>query len=165
MDSPYTVYGTNFYTYELTAGWNYDARNRALFADRGLHLGVSGRYALPLSDVRYYADQLPVPAVRADVAEMAAVRSMLRSTTPRRWASTTSLPPYLNYFAGGPDSIRGYRESRLGPRDNIGIGNPYGGQFSRRQSPGADIPGAGQVEERGPGELVLRHGQRVSDRQ
>ena len=39
------------------------------------------------------------------------------------------LPPYLNYFAGGPDSVRGYRESRLGPRDNIGIGNPYGGNF------------------------------------
>jgi outer membrane protein insertion porin family len=42
---------------------------------------------------------------------------------------TTALPPYLNYFAGGPDSVRGYRESRLGPRDNIGIGNPYGGNF------------------------------------
>ncbi len=35
----------------------------------------------------------------------------------------------MNYFAGGPDSIRGYRESRLGPRDNIGIGNPFGGNF------------------------------------
>ena len=42
---------------------------------------------------------------------------------------TTALPPYLNYFAGGPDSVRGYRESRLGPRDNIGLGNPYGGNF------------------------------------
>jgi outer membrane protein insertion porin family len=42
---------------------------------------------------------------------------------------TTALPPYLNYFAGGPDSVRGYRESTLGPRDNIGIGNPYGGNL------------------------------------
>ena len=42
---------------------------------------------------------------------------------------TTALPPYLNYFAGGPDTIRGYRESRLGPRDNIGLGNPFGGNF------------------------------------
>jgi outer membrane protein insertion porin family len=38
---------------------------------------------------------------------------------------TTSLPPYRNFFAGGPDSVRGYRESRLGPKDNFG--NPYGG--------------------------------------
>ena len=42
---------------------------------------------------------------------------------------TTALPPYLNYFAGGPDSVRGFRESTLGPRDNIGLGNPYGGNF------------------------------------
>jgi outer membrane protein insertion porin family len=28
-----------------------------------------------------------------------------------------------------PDNIRGYRESRLGPKDNIGVGNPYGGNF------------------------------------
>jgi outer membrane protein insertion porin family len=29
------------------------------------------------------------------------------------------LPPYLNYFAGGPDSVRGYRESTLGsPRQH-----------------------------------------------
>src|SRR5258708_22608919 len=55
LDNPYTVYRTNFYTYPLTARWNYDARHRALFADRGLHLSVSGRYAIPPSDVRYYA--------------------------------------------------------------------------------------------------------------
>jgi outer membrane protein insertion porin family len=30
-------------------------------------------------------------------------------------------------FAGGPESVRGYRESRLGPKDNFG--NPYGGNM------------------------------------
>jgi len=40
---------------------------------------------------------------------------------------TTALPPYRQYFAGGPDTVRGYRESRLGPRDNFG--NPYGGNM------------------------------------
>ena len=58
LDNPYTVYGTNFYSYEATAGWNLDTRNRALFADRGLHLSVSARYALPFSDVRYYATNM-----------------------------------------------------------------------------------------------------------
>jgi outer membrane protein insertion porin family len=128
LDSPYTVYGTDFNTYELTAGWNYDARNRALFADRGLHVALSGRYALPLSDVRYYAANFQflqyVPIWR---------KWLLAFTAQVDYASplgkTTALPPYLNYFAGGPDSIRGFRESRLGPRDNIGIGNPYGGNF------------------------------------
>ena len=40
---------------------------------------------------------------------------------------TTALPPYRQYFAGGPDSVRGFRESRLGPKDNFG--RPYGGNI------------------------------------
>jgi outer membrane protein insertion porin family len=128
LDSPYTIFGTQFYTYELTGGWNYDARNRALFADRGLHVAVSGRYSVPPSNVRYYATNFQylqyVPIWR---------KWLLSFNAQVDYASalgrTTALPPYLNYFAGGPDSVRGYRESRLGPRDNIGIGNPYGGNF------------------------------------
>jgi outer membrane protein insertion porin family len=37
------------------------------------------------------------------------------------------LPPYRQAFAGGPDTIRGFEESRLGPRDFYG--NPYGGNL------------------------------------
>ena len=40
---------------------------------------------------------------------------------------TTALPPYRQYFAGGPESVRGFRESRLGPKDNFG--RPYGGNI------------------------------------
>jgi outer membrane protein insertion porin family len=40
---------------------------------------------------------------------------------------TTSLPPYRQFFAGGPDTVRGFTESRLGPKD--GFGNPYGGNL------------------------------------
>src|SRR5262245_58884077 len=40
---------------------------------------------------------------------------------------TTSIPPYRHYFAGGPDSVRGYRENRLGPQDYYG--HPYGGNL------------------------------------
>jgi outer membrane protein insertion porin family len=128
LDSPYTVYGTDFNTYELTAGWNFDKRNRALFADRGMHLAISGRYAMPFSDVRYYATNFQfLQYIPLWKQWLVAVTAQVDYASPL--GSTTSLPPYLNYFAGGPDSIRGYRESRLGPRDNIGSGNPYGGNF------------------------------------
>jgi outer membrane protein insertion porin family len=43
------------------------------------------------------------------------------------FGKTTALPPYRNFFGGGPDSVRGYRESRLGPKDQFG--NPYGGNL------------------------------------
>ncbi|HTB90833.1 MAG TPA: outer membrane protein assembly factor BamA, partial [Steroidobacteraceae bacterium] len=128
LDSPYTVYGSNFYTYELTGGWSYEGRNRALFPDRGMKITLSARYALPLSDVRYYQTNFDfityVPLWRQFVLSAQASIDYASAL-----GKTTSLPPYLNYFAGGPDSVRGYRESTLGPRDNIGIGNPFGGNF------------------------------------
>jgi outer membrane protein insertion porin family len=128
LDSPYTVYGSDFYTVEFTGGWSMDSRNRAQFADRGMRNALSFRYAIPGSNVRYYALNYQfikyVPLVG---------RWLLSDNFTIDYASalghTTGLPPYLNYFAGGPDSVRGYRESRLGPRDNIGLGNPYGGNF------------------------------------
>jgi len=40
---------------------------------------------------------------------------------------TTSVPPYRQFFAGGAESVRGYRASWLGPRDSFG--NPYGGNL------------------------------------
>ena len=128
LDSPYTVYGTNFYTYELTGGWSYEGRNRALFPDRGMKIAISARYALPLSDVKYYQSNFDfityIPLWRKFLVSVQASVDYASAL-----GKTTSLPPYLNYFAGGPDSVRGYRESRLGPKDNIGIGNPYGGNF------------------------------------
>jgi outer membrane protein insertion porin family len=128
LDNPYTVFGTNFYTYELTGGWSYEGRNRALFPDRGMKITLSARYALPLSDVKYYQTNF-------DFIKYIPLwgRFLISAQASIDYASalgkTTSLPPYLNYFAGGPDSVRGYRESRLGPKDNIGVGNPYGGNF------------------------------------
>jgi outer membrane protein insertion porin family len=128
LDNPYTVFGTDFYTYEITGGWSYEGRNRTLFPDRGMKIALSARYTLPLSDVRYYQTNFDFiryfPVIGPWVIS-------LQSTIDYASAlgSTTSLPPYLNYFAGGPDSVRGYRESRLGPKDNIGEGNPYGGNL------------------------------------
>ena len=128
LDSPYTVFGTNFYTYELTGGWSYEGRNRALFPDRGMKITLSARYALPLSDVKYY--QTNFDFIRyIPLWGKFLISAQASIDYASALGKTTSLPPYLNYFAGGPDSIRGYRESRLGPRDNIGIGNPYGGNF------------------------------------
>jgi outer membrane protein insertion porin family len=40
---------------------------------------------------------------------------------------TTALPPFRNFFGGGPSSIRGFKENYLGPRDSFG--NPNGGNL------------------------------------
>ena len=47
----------------------------------------------------------------------------------RPWARhPRSLPPYELFYGGGPDSVRGFQESRLGPKDQYG--NPYGGNLN-----------------------------------
>ena len=119
-------YGTRFKTAELLVGWAYDSRNRALFADRGTRGSVSVSYTAPGSDVEYYVANLEflkyLPLFGrfrlAFDAELGYGQAI---------GDTTALPPFRQFFAGGPDSVRGYRESRLGPKDDFG--NPYGGNM------------------------------------
>ena len=47
---------------------------------------------------------------------------------------TTAAPPYKRFYGGGPSSVRGFKESYLGPRDSAG--RPYGG----------NVLAAGQLE-------------------
>ena len=43
------------------------------------------------------------------------------------FGETTALPPFRNRYAGGPGSVRGFKESYLGPLDSLR--NPYGGNL------------------------------------
>jgi len=122
----YTYYGTKFDTYELSLGWSFDSRNRAIFADRGARHRLGVGYTIPGSDVEYYTlnydylQFLPISKWFTFMANTELGYGMALG-------NTTSVPPYRNYFAGGPDSVRGFRESRLGPKDSYG--NPYGGNL------------------------------------
>jgi outer membrane protein insertion porin family len=122
-----TLFGSKFDTFELVGSWYYDSRNRAIFADRGLQHSLSVAVTAPGSEVDYYTlrynylQLLPIwkqwtVALAADIAYGDALGK-----------DTTSLPPYRQFFAGGPDTVRGFSESRLGPKD--GFGNPYGGNM------------------------------------
>ena len=117
---------TQFDTYEVIVGWSYDSRNRALFADRGMRHTLSLGYTLPVSDVEYYSvnyDYLQFfPLIGRWTLALAAELGFAMDI-----GDTTASPPYRNYFAGGPDTVRGYRESRLGPKDSFG--NPFGGNL------------------------------------
>jgi len=119
-------FGTKYKAFELVAGWSFDTRNRAIFADHGTRHSVSVSYAVPGSDVEYWIANydylqflpLPGPFTLALIGDFAYGQDI---------GDTTSIPPYRQFFAGGPDSVRGYRESRLGPKDSFG--NPYGGNM------------------------------------
>ena len=128
-----TFFGTEFDTVEMILGWSYDSRNRSLFATRGTRQQFFLSAAIPGSDVEYYQARFnftkyfplsPKWVIRVN-AELGISEAM---------GETTAAPPYKQFYGGGPQSVRGFKESYLGPRDSYG--RPYGG----------NVLAAGQLE-------------------
>lgn len=123
--SGFTFFGTEFDTYELILGWTYDSRNRALFATRGTRQQVVLSAAVPGSDVEYYTARYNFTKYFPLWGDKWVVRLNTELGISEAMGDTTAAPPYKQFYGGGPQSVRGFRESYLGPRDSFG--NPYGG--------------------------------------
>jgi len=117
-------FGTQFDAAELILGWIYDSRNRALFANRGSRQQIFLGYALPISDVEFFTARYNYTKYVPLWGDWT-IRFNAELGYGEAVGATTALPPYKQFFGGGPESIRGYKESFLGPRDSFG--NPYGG--------------------------------------
>ncbi len=129
----FQFFGTKFDTVELIAGWSFDSRNRAIFANRGTRQSLFLTFAVPGSDVEYYQARYNftkyIPLFGRWTTRINAELGISEAL-----GDTTAAPPYKRFYGGGPSSVRGFRESYLGPRDSFG--NPYGG----------NVLAAGQLE-------------------
>jgi outer membrane protein insertion porin family len=118
--------GTDFNTYDLIGGWIYDTRNRSLFATRGSKHRLLFNLTIPGSEIEFYTATYGftkyVPLTRYFTFLFNADVRFGKS-----FKETTAMPPYKQYFGGGPNTVRGFRENSLGPRDTFG--NPYGGNL------------------------------------
>lgn len=117
-------FGTEFNSTELILGWIYDSRNRALFADRGSRQQIFLSYAVPGSDVEYFTARYNYTKY-INIYGPWTIRINAELGWGEALGSTTALPPYKQFYGGGPESIRGYKESWMGPIDSYG--RPYGG--------------------------------------
>lgn len=131
--STYTVngggtdfYGTKLSSLELTMRWRIDSLNRFLFPDRGFRLSLGLNTVVPGSDVEYYVANLDATKY---FKLPGAWRFKINSSIAfgHAFGDTTSLPPFRNFFAGGPNSVRGFKESYLGPLDSLN--RPNGGNL------------------------------------
>ena len=120
----FDFFGTNFNTFELQLGWTFDSRNRALFANRGTRQSLFLAMAVPGSDVEYYQARYNftkyIPIWGRWTGRINAELGISEAM-----GDTTATPPFKQFYGGGPSSVRGFKESYLGPRDSFG--NPYGG--------------------------------------
>ena len=119
-----SAFGTEFDTLELIAGWTYDSRNRALFANRGTRQQIFLSFAVPGSDVEFYQARYSFTKY-FPITPKWVVRFNTELGIGEALGDTTALPPYKQFYGGGPQSVRGFKESYLGPRDSSG--RPYGG--------------------------------------
>ena len=123
----YNIDGTRFAVAQLVAGWSYDSRNRGIFPDRGMHQALNVSYTPPLTGVSYYKVNYEfvkyVPLFKGFTFAFTGDAGYGAGL-----GKTDALPPYELFYGGGPDSVRGFQESRLGPKDQYG--NPYGGNLN-----------------------------------
>ncbi|HEX4927027.1 MAG TPA: outer membrane protein assembly factor BamA [Burkholderiales bacterium] len=131
----------NDYTYgSFTAGVSRDTRDSLIVTTAGSLMRLSGEFAQ--GDLEYYRlryqHQYYRPITR---------RTTLLLGGELGYAGGIGglpLPFFKNFYAGGPDSVRGYRPFSLGPKDELG--NATGGNRSITASAQVlfPMPGAAQ---------------------
>jgi outer membrane protein insertion porin family len=117
--------GTRYFTWEGRTGIVRDTRNRTFFATRGALAQLDLDVTLPGSDLQYYRlqyrQQNYVPFVLKSFFEFNTRIGLMES-----YGNKGDAPPYENFTAGGARSVRGYRESSLGPREGtLAIGGRF----------------------------------------
>jgi outer membrane protein insertion porin family len=135
------ILGTILDTIELSAGWSFDSRDRYLFPTRGGMYRFTAAITPPGGSVEFATAnwksqqffRLPLPLV--DKIPFSFATSL---GWGRALGDTTDLPPHRHIFTGGSDSVRGFKDGTLGPRDSLG--NPYGGDAGLSAQLEAIIP-------------------------
>jgi len=126
---------------ELSAAWGYDSRDRTLFPTAGATHSFGITATVPGSQLEYATATLRMQQyLRLPLPLLDAIPLRLSATAGygTAFGNTDALPPNRHWFVGGPDSVRGFRESTLGPRDSLG--NPYGGDAALYGSAEAVLP-------------------------
>lgn len=130
--------GKSFYTLSVIPTLRYDTRNRAVFPTSGVLQRVSLTLAVPGSQLLYYKGdykgQIYYPLWNNSTIMAHGKVGLIKAygNTQSTYGGGVSqyyngVPPFLNYYSGGIQSVRGYQDYSLGPVDSNG--DPMGGTF------------------------------------
>ena len=107
--------GDDFFNYTITASWLQSTLNRGRLATRGASQSVSIEVSLPGSDLEFYKlnyrGELFLP-----LSQLFTLRFRTELGYGDGFGSTTELPFFEHFYAGGFGSVRGFENNTLGPR-------------------------------------------------
>ncbi|MCB1827310.1 MAG: outer membrane protein assembly factor BamA, partial [Coxiellaceae bacterium] len=118
--------GLNFDSFMLTFGWTDSNLNRAVFPTEGYTVGFSAKLGLPVTSESISIYQATVstsyylPLYHDFIFHMKA-----KAGYGDGYGRMKCMPFFLNYHAGGIDTVRGLDDNTLGPKDSTG--RPLGG--------------------------------------
>ncbi|WP_447593068.1 outer membrane protein assembly factor BamA [Aquipseudomonas campi] len=156
--------GDRYLNFKASIGWSESTLNRGVLANRGHSQSLVLETTIPGSDLSFfkldYRGQLFKP-----LTDNYTLRFHTELGYGDGYGSTSGLPFYENYYAGGFNSVRGFKDSTLGPRSTPSAvrdaaGNiVYGGvrdQYGRISDPDQDpLPFGGNVLVQGGVEMLF----------
>jgi len=110
------VFGNPTTNFPATIRWQRDARDSAIWPTEGILHRVFGEVSVPIGDLKYYKINY-----EAKYYHPITKHFTLLLNTKLGYGDGydgRDLPFFKNFFAGGNRTVRGYRISSLGPRDD-----------------------------------------------
>jgi len=106
--------------FKATLGWARDTLDDPLFPSSGTQHRVSVETTVPGGDLEYYRLSYTASAY-VPLSKYITYKLKASLDYGAGYGDTDALPFYKNFYAGGSNSVRGYRARSLGPTD---IGGP-----------------------------------------
>lgn len=108
---------------QLSAGWTHDTRDNILFTNKGVLQRLTAEVTLPVLDLQYYRLDYK-HAWFKDLAKNFTV--MLNGELGYADSyNNKNYPFFKNYFVGGVNSVRGFQNGSLGPRQLDATGQDF----------------------------------------
>ena len=143
--------GDNYLNFKGSIGWSESTLNRGVLANRGHSQSLVLETTLPGSDLSFYKLDYR-GQIFAPISDTYTLRFHTQLGYGDSYGSTAELPFYEHYYAGGFNSVRGFKDSSLGPRSTPSSGTKAGTLADPDQDP---LPFGGNVLVQGGVEMLF----------